>query len=224
MTLIALIIAMTLFSICVMAQSEKKPVYSSNSREKGKIALTFDDGPHPRNTPEILEVLDTHGVKATFFVIGVNAKNYPKALSMMVNGGHEIGNHTYSHSIMKDKTREQVNCEIVNAEKEIERSSGKNTVLLRPPCGLYDKNTVRAAMEREYKIVLWNIDTHDWAHATTEEIISTVVNNVKGGDIILFHDYISGKSNTAEALKTIIPELKKIGYEFVTVSELLQNL
>ena len=81
------------------------PVYNSNAKEKRKIALTFDDGPHPRKTPEILKVLKKHDIKATFFIIGINAKNYPETLSLVNNDGHEIGNHTFSHRLWKSKTK-----------------------------------------------------------------------------------------------------------------------
>ena len=221
---IALILAVLVAAFPVNAQEGNRAVYSSNSKEKKKIALTFDDGPHPKNTPKILSILEENGVKATFFVIGVNAKNYPEALSLVSEKGHEIGNHTYSHGIVRGKPLKSVAREVIDAEDEIKNQTGISTNLLRPPCGLYDDTTVSFAQENGYKIVLWNIDTLDWAHSSVSDIVSTVTGGVKGGDIILFHDYISGENNTFEALKQIIPMLKSRGYEFVTVSELLQNL
>ena len=221
---ISAILAAVLLTVQVMAQTDKKAVYSSNSSEKVKIALTFDDGPHPKNTEKILDILDKYDVRATFFIVGVNAKNYPDTLKQVSKRGHEIGNHTYSHSILKDKSKEIVKQELFSTEKEIQRVTGKKTSLLRPPCGIYDKNTVSLAIENGYKVVLWNIDTHDWAHSSVENIVSSIEKNVRGGDIILFHDYVSGENNTKEALEIIIPRLKKQGYEFVTVSELLQNV
>lgn len=218
------ILSLILFTTQSFAQTDKKAVYSSNSNEKGKIALTFDDGPHPKNTEKILDILDRYNVKATFFIVGVNAKNYPNTLKQVAERGHEIGNHTYSHIILKDKSKNTVNSELLSAEKEIEQVTGGRTNLLRPPCGIYDGNTVSFAIENGYKVVLWNIDTHDWAHSSVESIVNSIEKNVKGGDIVLFHDYVSGKNNTKEALEIIIPKLKKQGYEFVTVSELLQNV
>lgn len=208
------------FSITVKGNT---PVYNSNGKESKKIALTFDDGPHPRNTPKILELLDDFEIKATFFVIGINAKNYQEALSMIIEKGQEIGNHTYSHRILKSMKKNEIFKEILDTEHEI--SSEKIcTNLIRPPCGLYDEALIDIAKENDYKIVLWNIDTKDWSHASKEEIVSSVITNVKGGDIILCHDYISGENNTIEALKIIIPKLKAMGYEFVTVTELLQDI
>lgn len=200
------------------------PVYNSNFNEEKKIALTFDDGPHPRNTPEILKILDKYGVKATFFVIGINAKNYPEALSMVIDGGHEIGNHTYSHQVLKNLSKDAISKEIIDTEMEISKQNEFTTTLIRPPCGFYDENLVGLANENNYKVVLWSIDTHDWAHASVESIVTSINNKVKGGDIILFHDYISGENNTPKALQVIIPKLLSQGYKFVTVSELLQNI
>ena len=221
---IALIFAVLITAFPVNAQEGNRAVYSSNSKEKKKIALTFDDGPHPKNTPKIISILEENDVKATFFVIGVNAKNYPEALKLVSEKGHEIGNHTYSHGIIRGKSLKSIAREVIEAEEEIKGLTGVSTNLLRPPCGLYDDTTVSFAQENGYKIVLWNIDTLDWEHSSVSDIISTVTGGVKGGDIILFHDYISGENNTFEALKQIIPILKNKGYEFVTVSELLQNL
>lgn len=200
------------------------PVYSSNYREKKKIALTFDDGPHPRITPEILRILSEYGVKATFFVIGVNVKNYPETLSMVAKGGHEIGNHTYSHKVVRGKAKEVIYKEIIDTEREISKRCSNLTQLIRPPCGLYDENLISIANENNYKIVLWNIDTHDWAHSSSQSMVSSVITRVGGGDIILFHDYISGENNTPETLKILLPKLLDMGYEFVTVSELLQTV
>ena len=221
---VALCVVVILISVPIKSSAaENKPVYNSNVNESKKIALTFDDGPHPRNTPEILKILDKYGVKATFFIIGVNAKNYPETLSKVVESGHELGNHTYSHKILKSKSKEEISKEIIDTEREISKKNEYVTTLIRPPCGFYDDGLISLANENDYKIVLWSIDTHDWAHASVESIVSTVTNGLHGGDIILFHDYISGENNTPEALRIIIPRLLKQGYEFVTVSELLQS-
>ena len=104
----------------------------------------------------------------------------------------------------------------------IKSKGGKVEKIIRPPCGLFDKNLIKLAKKEGYKIVLWNIDTHDWANEPAESITANIIQNVSGGDIILFHDYTSGKNHTDEALDKIIPILKDKGYEFVTVSQLLQ--
>lgn len=214
-----LIVLILVGSIQIRAESV---VYNSNVHAGKKIALTFDDGPHPKITPEILDILNKYSVKATFFVVGINVKNYPKRLEEILENGHEIGNHTYSHSILKSMSREKIEKEIVDTEKQINKISEYDLNLLRPPCGLYDDTLEEIAKERESKIVLWAIDTLDWAHTSTNVMVKKVLKNVKDGDIILFHDYVSGEYNTPKALEFLIPTLLEMGYEFVTVSELLQ--
>lgn len=197
-------------------------VYNSNIHAGKKIALTFDDGPHPRLTPKILEILDKYSIKATFFVIGVNVKNYPKQLEMILDNGHEVGNHTYSHNVLKSLPKEKIEKEVSDTEKQIKKIRDYDLTLLRPPCGLYDKSLEKIAEEKKSKIVLWSLDTLDWSHTSAKQMSKNILKNVKDGDIILFHDYVSGEYNTPDALEIIIPILLEKGYEFVTVSELLQ--
>ena len=202
--------------------SAQRVVYSSNVNATKKIALTFDDGPHPRLTPKILDILSRYHVKATFFVIGVNVNNYPNQLEMIVDNGHEIGNHTYSHRILKSKSRTEIENELSKTEQAVKSIRDFEMDLIRPPCGLYDETLEMVARERNDKIVLWAIDTLDWEHTSTRVMVKNVLKNLKDGDIILFHDYVSGEYNTPEALEILIPILLEKGYEFVTVGELLQ--
>jgi polysaccharide deacetylase family sporulation protein PdaB len=206
-----------------LGEAINKPVYKSKTNEVTKIALTFDDGPHPKKTKEILEILKKYDVKATFFVIGVNVKNYPYVIKEIIDDGHEVGNHTYSHKKLKGVNKEKITEELKRTDEEIITQNGNKTNLIRPPCGEYDDTLIEVAIENNCKIVLWNVDTKDWAHSPKETIIDKVLSNVKGGDIILFHDYLSGKNNTVEALDELVPLLQEKGYEFVTIGELLQN-
>ena len=217
------------FSLCIIilfgfntAYAENKQVYSCKNGEDKKIALTFDDGPHPKRTKKIIDVLNKYGVTATFFVVGVNVKNYGSGMKEIIENGFEIGNHTFSHSVLKNYKASDIENEFLSTEEEIKKLGGTVSSLIRPPCGIFDEQLLEFSRENGYKIVLWNIDTKDWEHASKDKIIKTVISNVKGGDIILFHDYISGKCNTAEALDELIPRLLDLGYEFVSVSELLQ--
>ena len=205
------------------ASAENKLVFKSNSNDQMKIAITFDDGPHPRKTEKILNILDQFDVKATFFVIGVNVNNYPNVIKKVLSNGHELGKHTYSHKVLKSLAIDKIQSELYDTEDALYKLCMYKPTLLRPPCGLYDSNLVKVAKENAYKIVLWTVDTKDWAHESVNSIVKNVLENVKSGDIILFHDYISGVDNTPEALKIIIPKLQEMGYKFVTVSELLQS-
>lgn len=195
-------------------------IYSWHSNEK-KIALTFDDGPHPTQTPEILEILAEYDISATFFVIGQNVSYYKDLVQLEIENGHEIGNHTYSHKNLRNLPDEIIEREIIDTENIVFENAEYRTRLLRPPEGSLGDDLCSLASENDYTVVCWSVDTRDWAHTPSEEIIENVLNSVKGGDIILFHDYVSGNSPTPEALRIIIPALLEEGYEFVTVSELI---
>lgn len=195
-------------------------IYSWNSNDK-KIALTFDDGPHPVYTQEILEILEEYDIRATFFVIGQNLQYYGDLLQCEIEGGHEIGNHTYSHRNLRTLTNEVIEQEIRDTEEAVYDKIEYRTHLLRPPGGKLGEDLCRLAQEKDYTVVCWSVDTRDWAHTPSDQIAENVLSSVEGGDIILFHDFVSGDSPTPEALRIIIPVLLEEGYEFVTVSELI---
>ena len=199
----------------------KTEIYNSNKNNGKKIALTFDDGPHPRHTPEILDILDEYGIKATFFVIGVNVTNYPDALQETIKRGHEIGNHTYSHPHLCGADFNTLKNEIDKCESAISLLADYKPKLFRPPEGWIDNDVKTISAQYDYKVILWNIDTLDWAHTSPDKIVKNVTENVKPGDIILMHDYIGKNSPTAEALRGFIPILIERGYQFVVVSELI---
>ena len=211
-----------LFALVLPVQAEDDIIYSWNSNRKN-IALTFDDGPHPYRTEEILDILDSFGVKATFFVIGENAGWYDELVREEYLRGHEIGNHSFDHSDMKKLTADEIKTEIEETEKTVYENIEYRTKLLRPPGGMISDNVLEAAEEEDYKVICWSVDTRDWAHTPVDEIVNNVLSNTGEGDIILFHDYINGESPTPDALKKIIPELMARGYNFVTVSELINS-
>ncbi len=196
-------------------------IYRKNENNYMKIALTFDDGPHPRYTPRILEILKEYGIKATFFVVGVNAENYPDAMESVIKNGHEIGNHTYSHPHVSCLDSTHLKNEVEHCESAIYGLTDHKTKLFRPPEGLIDADVRRVLRSLDYKVILWDIDTLDWAHTPPNTIAENVINNINSGDIILMHDYISYDSPTIEALRLFIPVLLEKGYKFVVVSELI---
>lgn len=187
------------------------------------IALTFDDGPHPYRTEEILDILLKNDVRATFFVVGQNAIYYPDVLKMTAYRGHEIGNHTFSHAPPSKLCEKSLVREISAAEEAILSACGEKPTVFRPPEGACFEYVGTASKKLGYSVILWNIDTRDWAHTSSRDIILNIKKNIRPGSIILFHDYISGESHTAEALSDVIPYLKGEGYRFVTVSELLAS-
>ncbi len=198
-------------------------VYTSGCTDEHLIALTFDDGPHPKHTPEILDILKYYDISATFFIVGENANKHEEIIERIINEGHEIGNHTFGHKYLGGKPRALVEREIDLCDDVIFNHAEYNTILFRPPGGIYDATLTSVCAERGYSVVLWSIDTRDWAGTSAKEIEDEVLKYVDDGSIILMHDYISGEAHTAEALKYLIPELKKLGYRFVTVSELIND-
>ncbi len=187
------------------------------------VALTFDDGPDETKTDEILDVLDRYGIKATFFMIGKNAELYPNVAKRVIASGHEVGNHTYSHEFLSGSTVDEIRCEFTLAADAIFSASEYKSHFLRPPGGIYDDKVISAAKSDDLVIAMWTIDTLDWCHRSADEISSEVLDNIRGGDIILMHDYVWGESHTKEALETIIPALLERGYEFVTLSDMYLN-
>ena len=221
---IGFVICISLFlsaSVYVSGLENGGRVYCRNMSKEKKVALTFDDGPHPRFTKEILGILQEYGVTATFFIIGVNAENYPDALALIVDSGCEIGNHTYSHVRIDKMSDEEIRAEILHCENVLYSMTGKRPQLFRPPQGRVPDNLLSVSDSLGYDVILWSIDTLDWSHNPSANICTAVKENLVGGDIILMHDYISGENTTCAALRRMIPDLLSQGYTFVTVSELI---
>ncbi len=214
-----------LFSLAGSAASGGSDSIIAANRGAGSyVALTFDDGPHPEYSGEILEILRENDAKGTFFVIGENAARYPELVKTEYDAGHEIGNHTYTHPNMKKLSVEKAVAEIEKTQQTVEDITGERPRLFRSPGGIYSDELVEAAEKVGCRAVLWSWrqDTKDWKCPPSECIVKTVLDNLQDGDIILFHDYNAKKSPTPAALRVILPELKNRGYSFVTVSELMK--
>ena len=221
---IALAIALLmLLQMNVFAAANSANVFYRSKKVTKKIALTFDDGPHPRYTERIIKILEKYNVKATFFVIGVNIENYPGILRKISEAGHEIGNHSYSHHNVKNYDISKTETEIKKCEEIIISETGVSPKLFRPPQGARNQVTDETAKGLGYSVILWSIDTLDWKNNPPDCITNVICKNIRGGDIILMHDYTSGQNTTCVALEEFIPILLKKGYEFVTVSELIEN-
>ncbi len=218
--LLAIVLAfMFVFALCF--EAEAKNGFSHGERMGKRIALSFDDGPHPSFTPKILSLLENYGIKATFFMIGCNVAHYPEIAKRVASEGHEIGNHTYSHPHMKQLSLRDLLGEVRKTEEILHENGIEKPRLFRPPEGFRSKEQVEALENEGYQTIIWSLDTRDWEGKAAGEIISVVLNDVQGGDILLFHDYTSRKNTTITALEQLIPRLIKDGYEFVTVSELM---
>lgn len=198
-------------------------VYHSRHNDRMEIALSFDDGPHPRLTPVILEILEEYGIKATFFMVGENVGYYPAAARAVVEAGHEIGNHTFSHRKFGRMGRADMEREIVSCEEAIAALTERPVRFIRPPEGEMSETVRRVAGDLRYRVILWDVDTRDWAHTPPDEISRHILDTVQAGDIILMHDFIGYDSPTPEALRRVIPALLERGYRFVTVGELVDE-
>ena len=215
-------IACILLWITALPLQAARIVYSfAGGTEKPRIALTFDDGPHPRYTPEILDILKEYGVSATFFSVGSNAENHPHLIRRIRDEGHELGNHTHNHLHVAKLSKEELCVDIESAQRVLEELGASPIRLFRPPEGVCTEDLKSYCEQKGMTIVLWSVDTRDWAHTPVQEICENVKANVRDGSIILMHDFIGKNSPTPAALRRILPMLQEFGYEFVTVSTLL---
>ena len=184
------------------------------------IAFTFDDGPNEQYTPQVLDILYEKKVPATFFVLGKNIAGNERILKEIVQSGHELGNHTYSHADLTLLAQEEIMSEIGQTQELVEKIiPGYALKYVRPPYGRCNQ-AVEEAINGH--IVLWEVDSGDWEKVEAQTIYNTVVNvnKVRDGDIIVFHD---DNSSTVVALKKIIGELQARGYQFGTLSQLYET-
>ncbi|MDZ8053465.1 MAG: polysaccharide deacetylase family protein [Aulosira sp. ZfuVER01] len=187
------------------------------------IALTFDDGPSPKNTAQVLEILKKNQIKATFFVVGEMVQTYPKVAKQIVADGHALGNHTWDHSYHHMDTAMAAS-EIDRTADIIYKTTGVKTALFRPPGGYLHNGLADYAKNQNYAVMMWSSLSGD-ANRHTPQVagmIKNVVNDVKPGSIVLMHDGGGNRSRTVKALPGIIAGLKAKGYKCVTVSELLE--
>lgn len=201
----------------------KAAVYRKRETDQKKIAISFDDGPSRRNTEEILSILEQFHIRATFFVIGENAEKDPERIRRIFDAGHEIGNHTYTHAYISKISEAKLREEVEKTEEVLIRITGTKPVVFRPPGGFYDDASIALLEQMGYKSVLWSLDTRDWSMPKSESIVTKVEERASEGDIILFHDLEDKRLPTPAALKKILPYLIENGYEFVTISELLEE-
>lgn len=182
------------------------------------LALTFDDGPNDRTTPHILDSLKAHHAHATFFVLGGQAKRFPGLIRRILAEGHALGSHSYSHPARV--TPEQAKQELNRTEVVLKQITGQMPHLFRPPYGITKNSLTRLATARGYTIVLWTISSADTQPISAKAIAANIIHTPAPGDFALLHDG-AGHLATAEAVPSILDELSRSGYRFVTLPELL---
>jgi peptidoglycan/xylan/chitin deacetylase (PgdA/CDA1 family)/cellulose synthase/poly-beta-1,6-N-acetylglucosamine synthase-like glycosyltransferase len=181
------------------------------------IALTFDDGPYPEYTEQVLDVLREHKVKATFYMIGQRIAEYPNIARQVASEGHDIGNHSWSHAAKPADPHSEVK----QTSKIMRDTLGVAPTHFRPPMGIMDNGMVQHAQRQKHAVMLWSCDTKDWSGLSAQQIYEAVVKQAHPGGVVLLHDGGGDRSATVQALPLIIEHLRKQGYSFVTVPQLL---
>lgn len=201
--------------------TETRVVWKAPTTEK-LIALTFDDGPMPKYTPRILDILAEKKVRATFMVVGSRVEANPDLFRREMAGRHEIGNHTWSHKVLPFADRDGVDREIRRTDEIVEKLSGKRPALFRPPRGCISGDCLTVASRLEYDVLMWSLQLHEDAFDAAGNV-TYVADNLVPGTVLLAHDF--GNASRAvglQALPDLIDAVRARGYEFVTASELLQ--
>lgn len=194
-------------------------VSSGNPNEKN-IALTFDDGPHPEYTLQVLELLEKYQAKASFFCIGKNVKKHPEIVQEIQLKGHSIGNHSFSHGYFIDfNGANSWLREIDSTDKEIEKVIGRKPEFFRPPYGVTTPHLAKAIRKRHHEVIGWNLRSLDTLKEP-KSVVDKILNNVKPGSVILLHDHIPG---VLPILEQLLPELRIRNYNFVNLEELIHS-
>lgn len=188
------------------------------------VALTFDDGPWPLSTQKILDILSKERVKATFFMLGVRARQSPISVKRIIAEGHSVGDHSLTHVYQRKSTSgATIRKEIIGGKKAIEKYSGTKVRWYRPPGGHIDARGRNVCKREKMSVVMWDVDSSDWRKPGTSAIVNNVLSHMRPGAVVLMHDGGGNRSQTVAALGPIIRSLKKSGYTFVTLDELASN-
>lgn len=185
------------------------------------IALTFDDGPWPRSTAQVLDILQKNNIKGTFFVVGQNVKNYPDLTKRIVAEGHSIANHTWHHWY-RSMNPQTAAYEVASTTNIILKTTGVKTGLFRPPGGIMTNGVVAYARNNKYAVIMWSSDSIDYSRPGVPRLINNIFRGAGPGGIVLMHDGGGDRTHTVKALPQIIDRFRKQGYKFVTIPEMLE--
>ena len=200
--------------------AESNITFSSVHVDGPYIAMTFDDGPSATLTPKLLDILATHHIKATFFVIGENVAEHPEIVARATREGHEIGNHSWSHPNLAKMSDASVRSQLQRTDDAIKSATGARPTLLRPPYGSITTREKRWIHDQfGYQIILWDVDPYDWKRPGPSVVRGRILKETRPGSIVLSHDIHPG---TIEAMPSTLDALEAKGFKFVTVSELIR--
>lgn len=205
----------------VLPRASDQGVFRSTPLSQKVVAITIDDGPDPRFTPKVLDLLKRERIKATFFLVGKNVTQYPELAKREAREGHVLGNHTWDHPVLPQENEAEVLEQLEKCRSAIRNTTGQDTHLFRPPKGLWNGQVFDAAKRLGYKIILWSETLEHQSAVTPESMAKRVVSLVRPGDIMLCHDGRLDRTKSVAALPLVITQLKAEGYRFVTVPELL---
>jgi peptidoglycan/xylan/chitin deacetylase (PgdA/CDA1 family) len=203
--------------------------FTGLSRRSRQVALTFDDGPNDPYTPQLLDVLARHNVKATFFMLGGYVQARPDLARIVAEAGHVIGNHTFSHPNLIFVPANRARKEIEDCHRALTDAVGEHSRLFRPPFGGRRPASLRVARALGMEPIMWNVTGYDWKAPSPEYIEQKIANRLRGGSVILLHDggherMGVDRSKTVVATERVIERCKTEGYEFVTVLEMMEPL
>ncbi|MFJ4184879.1 polysaccharide deacetylase family protein [Kitasatospora sp. NPDC089509] len=193
------------------------PAEAAGSRGGKVVYLTFDDGPSPVYTPQILSILNRYGVHATFFELGENVAAHPSLTAQVARQGHSVQNHSWSHPDLRRLSGSSFDSQVGGTDRAIRAQTGRTPKCLRPPYGAVNGAVRSRAAALGKQVVLWSVDPADWSRPGTAAIRSRVLGNVRPGSVILLHDGGGNRSQTAAALPAILSTLKARGYSFATL-------
>ena len=202
--------------------------FTGLGRGSRQLALTYDDGPNDPHTQRLLEVLARHNVQATFFLIGRYAQQRPDIVRELVKSGHVVGNHTFTHPLLTFKSEQELRSQFENCERALTDAVGEHSKLFRPPFGGRRPGVLRLARQMRLEPIMWNVTGYDWNATSAEQVERKVVNQVRGGNVILLHDgghldFGANRSFTVTATDRLISRYKSEGYEFVTIPEMMRK-
>jgi peptidoglycan-N-acetylglucosamine deacetylase len=199
------------------------PLFNGNTHLP-EIALTFDDGPNPYYTPQVLAILQKYGVKATFFDVGYLVADYPSIVRQEYNGGNIVANHSWSHPVLTYLSTHAILSQLTSTTKAIKAAIGVRPTFFRPPYGATNNIVLTQARNLGYTTVLWDGSAGDWKLPGVGVITSKLLSYVRDGAILLLHDGGGNRAQTVAALPTIITTLENRGYKFVTIQQLVDDL
>lgn len=203
----------------IPVQKEPRYVVPASSARKGSkvVALTLDDGPDPTYTPQVLAILRKYHVTATFFVIGKSAAAHPDLIRSLVDAGHAVGTHTWSHANLSNLPAPKVRHEIRRAVETVTATTGRMPDLFRAPYGSWSRTVFQECAAMGQTSIAWDVDPRDWDTPGSQHISSRVLDQVGNRSIVLNHDGGGDRSQTVQALRHFVPVLIDSGYKFVGV-------